>query len=77
MSKKTKAFIFQLISFSVFFIISRIIVEKYTGITGFWIPFTAAVVSTILAPKFQVVKTNEGEKLFMQWMFIKGVKEIK
>jgi len=30
-----------------------------------------------LAPKFQAVKTNEGEKLFMKWLFIKGIKEIK
>jgi hypothetical protein len=30
-----------------------------------------------LAPKFQAVKTNEGEKIFMKWLFIKGVKEVK
>ncbi|MFM2231154.1 MAG: hypothetical protein RL607_2412, partial [Bacteroidota bacterium] len=28
-------------------------------------------------PKFQAVKTAQGEKLFMSWLFLKGVKEIK
>ncbi|MBN9283018.1 hypothetical protein [Flavobacterium sp.] len=45
-------------------------------LTG-WIPVTAFVVSTLLAPKFQAVKTNDGEKLFMKWIFIKGIREIK
>ena len=49
----------------------------YTGLTGFWIPITAFVVGTILAPQFQAIQTNEGEKLFMKWLFLKGVREIK
>jgi hypothetical protein len=48
-----------------------------SNLTGFWIPITAFIVSTLLAPKFQAVKTNDGEKLFMKWLFIKGIKEIK
>jgi hypothetical protein len=63
--------------FAVLFILSRILVDKYSNLTGFWIPITAFIVSTLLAPKFQAVKTNDGEKLFMKWLFIKGIKEIK
>jgi hypothetical protein len=37
---------------------------------------TAFVIGTILAPKFQAVTTREGEKLFMKWLFVKGVKEV-
>ena len=74
---QVKAFVFQLLGFAVLFIISRILFEKYSNLTGFWLPITAFVVSTLLAPKFQAVKTNEGEKLFMKWLFIKGIKEIK
>lgn len=44
---------------------------------GLWIAATSFVISTLLAPKFQAVKTKEGEKLFMKWIFIKGLREIK
>jgi hypothetical protein len=30
----------------------------------------------LLSPKFQAVKTKNGERLFMSWIFVKGVKEI-
>ncbi len=72
-----RAFVYQLLCFAVLFILSRILVDKYSNLTGFWIPITAFIVSTLLAPKFQAVKTNDGEKLFMKWLFIKGIKEIK
>jgi hypothetical protein len=29
-----------------------------------------------LSPKFQAVKTKNGERLFLSWIFVKGVKEI-
>jgi len=74
---QVKAFVFQLLCFAVLFILSRILFEKFSNLTGFWLPITSFVVSTLLAPKFQAVKTNEGEKLFMKWLFIKGIKEIK
>jgi hypothetical protein len=74
---QVKAFVFQLLCFAVLFILSRVLFEKYSNLTGFWVPITAFVVSTLLAPKFQAVKTNEGEKLLMKWILIKGIKEIK
>lgn len=77
MNKKTKAFIFQLLSFAVLFFTARYLVAKFTTLTGFWIPFAAFIVGTILAPKFQAVNTKDGEKLFMKWIFLKGIREIK
>ncbi len=71
-----KAFVFQLLCFAFLFIVFRYIVSNYTNLTGFWIPLTAFVVGTILAPKFQAVKTKDGEKLYMKWMFLKGIREI-
>ena len=35
------------------------------------------VVALILSSKFQYVKTNEGDKIFMKWLFVKGIKEVK
>ena len=72
-----RAFIYQLLCFAALFILVRFLVASYTNLSGLWIPFTAFVVGTLLSPKFQAVKTNDGEKLFMKWMFIKGIKEIK
>jgi hypothetical protein len=74
---QVKAFVLQLICFAILFVGMRFLVEKYTYLTGFWVPLTAFMVGTILAPKFQAVKTNDGEKLFMKWLFIKGIKQIK
>ena len=77
MSKKTKAFIFNLLGFSFFYIISYFVVMTFGVLEGLWIAATSFVISTLLAPKFQVVKTNQGEKLFMKWIFIKELREIK
>ncbi len=77
MSLKVKAFILQLISFATLFIIVRYLLANYTNLEGIWISITAFVMGTILAPQFQAVKTKEGDKMFMKWIFMKDVKEIK
>lgn len=77
MTLKTKAFLFQLLSFAILFIIFRFLVAAYTNLQGFWIPVTAFMVATLLSPQFQAVKTNDGEKLFMKWIFMKGIRQIK
>ena len=71
-----RAFIYQLGCFAILFISARYIVAQYTNLTGFWIPLTAFIIGTLIAPKFQAVKTKDGEKLFMKWIFMKGIKEI-
>jgi hypothetical protein len=76
-SKKTKSLLYNFLSFAVIFFPARYIVEVYAGLTGLWIPFAAFVIATVLSPKFQAVMTKEGEKLYMKWPFVKGVKEIK
>ena len=77
MTLKTKGLLYNFIGFALLFIIVRIVAEMFTNLTGFWLPLTAFVVATLLAPKFQAVQTSEGEKLFMKWLFFKGVKEVK
>ncbi len=71
-----RAFLYQLGCFAILFISFRFLIFKYTNLTGLFIPFTAFVVGTILSPKFKAMKTKEGEKLFMSWLFIKGIKEL-
>lgn len=76
MSKKVKAFLYNLICFAILFILFRYLIQEYTNLTGYFIPITAFVVGTLLAPKFQAVQTKDGEKLFMKWIFLSGVKEV-
>ncbi|GAA3770312.1 hypothetical protein [Flavobacterium ginsengiterrae] len=71
-----RAFLYQLACFAVLFLLSRFTIAAYTGLTGIWIPLTAFVIATIISPQFRAVKTKDGEKLFMKWIFIKGVREI-
>jgi len=74
---KVKAFLYQLVAFIILFLPFRYLIGKYTNLSGFWIPMTAFVIVTIIGPKFQAIKTNEGEKIFMKWIFIKGYRIIK
>jgi len=71
-----RAFIYQLGCFAILFISFRFLIFKYTNLTGLFVPFTAFVVGTILSPKFQAVKTRDGEKLFMSSLFTQGIKEL-
>lgn len=74
---QVRAFLYQLGCFGILFILFRFLIGSYTNLQGLWIPMTAFVIGTILSPKFQAVKTKDGEKLFMSWMFVKGIKEIR
>ena len=76
MTKRTKSFVYNLIGFALFFIPLQALLIRFSNLSGIWIPLTAVVIGTILAPKFQAVRTKDGEKLFMKWLFIKGVKEV-
>ncbi|MFV8335805.1 hypothetical protein [Flavobacterium sp. RSP29] len=71
-----RAFLYQLGCFAILFISARYVVAHFTNLTSFWIPLTAFVIGTLLSPKFHAIKTKDGEKLFMKWIFMKGIKEI-
>ena len=76
MSKKTLAIIYNLVGFAILFIAMRYFVLNYTNLEGVWKPLTAAIIASLLAPKFHAVKTRNGEKLYVKALFFKGVKEI-
>ena len=73
---QVRAFLYQLGCFALLFIGFKILLTHYADLHGLWKSITAFVVATILSPKFQAAKTKDGEKLFMSWLFIKGIKEI-
>lgn len=72
-----KALLYQLLCFAALFFLTRFLVAKYSNLDGMWIPITAFVVGTLLSPKFQVARTKNGDRIFMSWLFVKGVREVK
>lgn len=77
MSIKIKAFVLQLISFIIFFLGFTYIFKQFLDFQDLYIKLMAFAVGTVFAPKFLATQTKNGEKLFMKWIFIKGMKEIK
>jgi fucose permease len=76
MSPKTKVFIYQFLSFAIIFIPLRYLIAWLAKSEGMWIPFLAFIVTIFIAPKFQVVQTKEGSKIWMKWFFSKNIKEL-
>ncbi|MFL9842986.1 hypothetical protein [Flavobacterium rhizosphaerae] len=77
MNKTVKALLYNFLGFAPLFILFLYVIDEFTGLSGFWVPLTAAVVSTIIAPKFQAVRLKGEQRIFMKWIFISGVKEVK
>lgn len=72
MTIKTKSLVFQFISFGILFLVFREITSHFSNLQGIWVSLVAFAVSTLLAPQFKVVRTKEGEKLSMSWIFMKS-----
>ena len=76
MSKKTQSIIYNFLGFAVIFLLVRYFINEYTYMQDLWRTLTAFVVATLISPKFNAIQTPQGEKLFMRWIFFKGVKEL-
>lgn len=70
----TKTLLFQFASFGILFLLTRIGLIYFTDLSGIWLPLTAAIIATVLAPQFKVFKTEKGDKICVRWIFLKGVK---
>lgn len=76
MSPKQKAFCFNFISFAILFILIRIVLAYFFELSSLVLALISAVFATVFGPRFGVVKTAKGQKVMMNWIFRKGVKEI-
>lgn len=76
MKPRYKAFLFNFIGFAVLFIIIRSVMWFLISSDSIFLAIVAAILASVLSPKFAVTRTKEGEKLFMKWIFIKGIKEL-
>lgn len=77
MNLRTKGFLYNFLSFALIYVVLYAGATFFTGLTGLWRPITAAVAASLLSPKYQVVKTPSGDKLFVSWIFFKGVREVR
>jgi hypothetical protein len=55
-----RAFLYQLGCFASLFILARYLVERYSGLTGLWVPFIAFVIGTF-QHQIPSCKTKDGE----------------
>ncbi len=77
MNKQTKSFLYNLLAFGILFFPLRFLLLENYMLQDLMKSLIAFAIATIIAPKFQAVKTNEGEKIYMKWIFSKGVREVK
>lgn len=76
MKPRYRALIYNFLAFAVFFIIARFGIVYIINVDGFYIAVVAAIIATLLAPKFAVLKSGEKEAVLMKWIFLKGTREI-
>tara|TARA_R110000868_G_scaffold403147_1_gene680059 strand:+ start:5549 stop:5779 length:231 start_codon:yes stop_codon:yes gene_type:complete len=76
MSLKNKAMLFNFLGFAFLFIVLRYFVMDYFAINTLLKAVLSAVIATLFAPKFAVIKLKKDFKLVMKWIFIKGYKEL-
>tara|TARA_R110002126_G_scaffold147915_1_gene294004 strand:+ start:469 stop:699 length:231 start_codon:yes stop_codon:yes gene_type:complete len=76
MQLKHKALLFNFIGFAAIFILIRWLVMDLFSLNHFVKSLLSAILATLFAPKFAVIKAKEGFKLVMKWIFIKGFKEL-
>lgn len=76
MSKKTKAFFYNLAGFIVFYVPTMLLASYLLQREDYVPSIIGFIVALVLSPKFQYFKTAEGDKIFMKWLFVKGIKEV-
>lgn len=76
MSKKNKVFIVMFLCFAAIFTVTRIGLGYFFEIPSLYCSLISALVATFFSPQFKVFQTNEGEKVYMRWLFSKKVKEL-
>ncbi|MBT8321058.1 MAG: hypothetical protein KJO90_05245 [Eudoraea sp.] len=71
-----RALLYNFIAFAIFFLIIRLILGYFWSDNLIFLAIGSAVVASILAPKFGVIKTNSGQKLMMKWIFMKKMRQL-
>ncbi|WP_340202761.1 hypothetical protein [Ascidiimonas sp. W6] len=77
MKPKYKALAYNFIGFAILFLAARFTLGHFLPINRIFLAVTSAIIANVVAPKFGVVKNEDGEKILMKWIFIKGLRELK
>ena len=76
MKPKVKALLYNFLGFAFFFLVVRILLGYLWPINPIFLAVTSAIIANILAPKFGVIQGDDGLKIMMKWIFVKGIREI-
>ncbi|RAV29618.1 hypothetical protein [Sinomicrobium soli] len=69
MKHKHKAILYNLIGFCIPFMVSCVVLMYVFPEEKFWALVCSAFIAMVLAPRFVVVKTPSGERMFRKWLF--------
>ncbi len=76
MSLKIKAILLNFLGFAILFLVARITFGYLLTIDRLYLALGAAIIASILAPKFAVVEVDGSSKILIKSIFIKGFREI-
>lgn len=76
MKPKTKALIFNFIAFMLIFLVFRLTLGSFLKMNTIWLGLISAVITSVITPKFAVVKKDGKEKILMKNFFSKDLKEL-
>lgn len=76
MKLQHKALLFNFLGFAVLFLIARFGIGEFMEVPRLYLAIGAAILATVLAPKFAVVRDAGKEKLMMKWIFMKAPREV-
>lgn len=78
MSTKTKVFILNLVCFMVIFLILRFsLLYLITEIHQLIIVLAAAIIASIICPKFFFIQEDGKDRIKLKWIFLKGIRTLK
>lgn len=76
MKLQHKALLFNFLGFAVLFLIARFGIGEFMEVPRLYLAIGPAILATVLAPKFAVVRDAGKEKLMMKWIFMKAPREV-
>ncbi len=78
MRPKSKAFLFNFLCFGLIFVLLRVVIFHvfFPEFATIFAASISGVVAIFLSPRFAALPTDQGEKLFVKWIFFRGIKKI-
>ncbi len=77
MSTKTKVFLLNLVCFLAIFLVFRFSFLYFIdGVHQLILVLAAAIIASIICPKFFVVLEDGKERMKLKWIFIKGIRNL-